>query len=65
MTHSAALSNANVLAAGKGVAQNHAHALEWYRRAADLNHAKSMTKIGRYYADGQQILDSLAPAAVL
>ena len=38
---------ANMLAAGKGVAQNHANALEWYRRAADLGHAKSMTKLGQ------------------
>jgi hypothetical protein len=43
---------ANLLAAGKGVKQDHAAALQWYRKAADLGHAKSMTKIGHYYEDG-------------
>jgi len=43
---------ANLLAAGKGVAQDQAAALHWYQQAADQGHAKSMTKIGHYYEDG-------------
>ena len=43
---------ANQLASGKAITQNHQQALGWYSAAAELGHAKSMTKAGRYFEDG-------------
>jgi uncharacterized protein len=37
---------------GWGAPVDLAAALDWYRQAAELGHAKSMTKVGRYYEDG-------------
>jgi TPR repeat protein len=44
---------ANLLATGRGVAEDQALALSWYRRAADLGHAKSMNLLGRYLEEGR------------
>ena len=40
---------------GQGVKQAPAEALQWYRKAAGLGHAKSMTKIGFFYEDGRGV----------
>jgi TPR repeat protein len=44
---------ANLLATGRGVAEDQAQALSLYRRAAESGHAKSMNLLGRYLEDGR------------
>ena len=44
---------ANLLATGRGVAEDQAQALACYRQAAELGHAKSMNLLGRYLEEGQ------------
>ena len=43
---------ANLLATGRGVAEDQAHALRCYRQAAEQGHAKSMNLLGRYLEEG-------------
>lgn len=43
---------ANLLASGKGVAQNHTEALALYQQAAEQGYAKAFAKLGRYHEDG-------------
>jgi TPR repeat protein len=44
---------ANLLATGRGVAEDQAHALRCYRQAAEQGHAKSMNLVGRYLEEGR------------
>jgi TPR repeat protein len=44
---------ANLLATGRGVIEDQAQALDLYRRAAELGHAKSMNLLGRYLEEGR------------
>ncbi|WP_419789960.1 tetratricopeptide repeat protein, partial [Pseudomonas bubulae] len=44
---------ANLLAPGRGGAQDQAQALACYRQAAERGHAKSMNLLGRYLEEGQ------------
>lgn len=43
---------ATLLALGSGVPEDRHEAFLWLRRAADLNHAKSMNLLGGFYEDG-------------
>ncbi|MCY1401462.1 Sel1 repeat protein [compost metagenome] len=43
---------ANLLATGRGIAQDNGRALNCYRQAAQLGHAKSMNLLGRYLEQG-------------
>ncbi|MNJ53832.1 putative beta-lactamase HcpD precursor [compost metagenome] len=43
---------ANLLATGRGLAQDHTQALRCYRQAALMGHAKSMNLYGRYLEEG-------------
>jgi len=54
---------AQLLGAGRGVAQDRAQALAWYRRAAERGHAKSMNMIGRHYDEGWAVERDSAAAA--
>ena len=44
---------ANLLATGRGVAEDQPQALTFYRLAAEQGHAKSMNLVGRYLEDGR------------
>ena len=44
---------ANLLATGRGVVEDQLQALNLYRRAAELGHAKSMNLLGRYLEEGR------------
>ena len=44
---------ANLLATERGVVEDQAQALNLYRRAAELGHAKSMNLLGRYLEEGR------------
>jgi uncharacterized protein len=44
---------ANLLATGRGVAEDQGQALAFYRQAAEQGHAKSMNLLGRYLEDGR------------
>ncbi|MNN48186.1 putative beta-lactamase HcpC precursor [compost metagenome] len=46
---------ANLLATGRGLPADEARAFAWYRRAAELGHAKSMNLLGRYYEEGRVV----------
>ncbi len=43
---------ASVLALGNGMACDRAQALQWFRRAADMGHVKSINFVGSFYEDG-------------
>lgn len=43
---------AGLLATGRGVAQDQHQAFDWYLKAANLGHAKSMNLVGRYLEEG-------------
>ena len=53
---------ANQLASGKAIEQNHKQALGWYSAAAELGHAKSKTRAGRYFEDGVVVARDLKMA---
>ncbi len=40
---------------GRGVAQDYAEAMKWYRRAADHGLAKAVTNIGFMYERGEGV----------
>jgi uncharacterized protein len=43
---------ASSLALGRGIEENRAEALDWFRHAAALGHVKSLNFIGSFYEDG-------------
>ncbi|MFW1410905.1 tetratricopeptide repeat protein, partial [Vibrio parahaemolyticus] len=47
---------------GQGVAQDHAEAVRWYRRAADLGNVIAMKNLGLSYRDGEGIGKDFAEA---
>ncbi len=47
---------------GKGVAQNEAEAVRWYRKAAEQNHAEAQYWLGACYADGEGVTQNDAEA---
>ena len=47
---------------GKGVQQNDAEAVKWYRRAADQGHAEAQYNLGVMYDDGQGVQQDYAEA---
>ena len=40
---------------GRGVPQDYAEAMKWFRKAADQNHAKAQYNIGFMYEHGQGV----------
>jgi TPR repeat protein len=46
---------ASALALGNGVERDRAQALQWFRRAADMGHVKSINFIGSFYEDGWEV----------
>lgn len=53
---------ASALALGHGIEENRVEALEWFRRAAALGHAKSSNFIGSFYEDGWVVEADLGAA---
>ena len=53
---------ANLLATGRGLAMDQPAALNCYRKAAQMGHAKSMNLLGRYLEQGQYCEKNLAQA---
>ena len=37
---------------GKGVDKNYSYAFQYFKKAADLNHVKAMTKLAHFYYSG-------------
>jgi len=54
---------ATALVLGRGLTANRRQALAWYRRAADLGHAKSLNIIGGFYEDGWEVRPDPSSAA--
>ncbi|HEX7387315.1 MAG TPA: tetratricopeptide repeat protein [Castellaniella sp.] len=54
---------ATALTLAQGVACDRPTALAWFRKAADLGHAKSMNMVGSFYEDGWVVAQDLAQAA--
>jgi len=50
-------------AKGRGVTQNDAKALRWFRRAADQDHAAAQSNLGLLYAEGRGVARNDAEAA--
>ncbi|MGT2489957.1 tetratricopeptide repeat protein [Cupriavidus basilensis] len=46
---------ATALALGRGIAASRTEALDWYRRAAGMGHAKSLNIVGGFYEDGWEV----------
>ncbi|CAM5196537.1 Sel1 repeat family protein OS=Castellaniella defragrans OX=75697 GN=HNR28_002484 PE=4 SV=1 [Castellaniella defragrans] len=54
---------ATALALGQGIPVDRATALDWFRRAAALGHAKSLNMIGSFHEDGWVVERDLPAAA--
>jgi TPR repeat protein len=48
---------------GEGVPQDYAHAVAWYRKAADQGDALAQTCLGDLYRDGKGVRQDYAQAA--
>jgi uncharacterized protein len=49
---------------GKGVAQDYAAGVSWYRKAAEGRNARAQLNLGRSYADGRGVPQDYATAAI-
>src|SRR2546427_751393 len=48
---------------GKGVRQDYAEAVKWYRKAAEHGYAPAQSDLGRMYLDGHGVTQDYAEAA--
>jgi len=47
---------------GRGVPENYAEAAKWYKKAADLGHAKAQSQLGHMYVTGRGVTQNYAEA---